>query len=370
MSQLAVVVGGRPDLVRVASLVRSARRRGRSCILVDAGACAAGDAGELARLLELPPPDVTLGAAPHPRVARAAATLERFAETLAEARPRLIVVAGEDDASLVCAVTAAAAGHAVARVDAGLPRTESAPTEAVRRRIIDHASTLLFASTRSAVEILAREGLDRRRIFFVGNTLVDGLMCLREPARERRIPERFGLEPRRYIVAAVDERPGSAAADPLLLPALREVARAVPVVVPLTRTRSPENGAPVRELREVGGLVITPDLGYVELLGLLSDAGLVVTDSATVREQTVAVGTACLGLGEAAAMDTGAADSSTVATSRLVETALALFAARATAPPSPELWDGRAGERVVERLSDELVEELGEASTADFAGRS
>jgi hypothetical protein len=84
----------------------------------------------------------------------------------------------------------------------------------------------------------------------------------------------------------------------------------------------------------------------------------------------VAVGVACLGLGEATATDLGAAGSSAVATSRLVEATLARFAAGATAPPPPELWDGRAGGRVVERLSDELVEELGEVSTADFAGRS
>jgi UDP-N-acetylglucosamine 2-epimerase (non-hydrolysing) len=237
-------------------------------------------------------------------------------------------------------------------VEAGLRSRDWSMPEEVNRVLTDRLSALLFTPSPDGDANLRAEGIDSSRVHFVGNVMIDSLAAALPRARESRIHERLELPRKGYALATL-HRPSNVddpAALRRLLSALAEVAAQVPVVFPIhprTRARLPAGF-------DAAGLKLVEPLGYLDFLALTSEARLVMTDSGGIQEETTALGVPCLTLRD----NTERPVTVAVGTNQLVGTdpqravaaAREVLAGRGKKGGIPELWDGRAAERIADIL--------------------
>jgi UDP-N-acetylglucosamine 2-epimerase (non-hydrolysing) len=230
--------------------------------------------------------------------------------------------------------------------------------EEINRLLTDAISRWLFVSEPAGRENLLREGVPEDRIHLVGNVMIDTLHDHLERARAARVPERFGLGERGYALLTL-HRPANVD-DPQRLAALFEVLEDVHEQVPVVFPVHPRTAAAIE--RGLDGrrpdLLLTAPLGYVDFLGLMAAAKLVLTDSGGIQEETTALGVPCLTLRE----NTERPVTVDVGTNRVVGTDPVTIRAEVhkilegggTRGRVPELWDGRAAGRIVDVLEREL----------------
>jgi UDP-N-acetylglucosamine 2-epimerase (non-hydrolysing) len=316
--------------------------------------------------LGLPEPDYHLDVGSGSHAAQTAHVLERLEPVLLEEKPDVVVVVGDVNSTIAAALCAAKIGIPVAHVEAGLRSGDRSMPEELNRLLTDQLADLLFITEQSAVVNLSREGIDACKVYFVGNTMIDTLDRLLPRARTGDVLRRLRLTPRHYGLVTL-HRPANvddSAQLRALVDVLRTVAERIPLVWPVhPRTRAKLATSLLTEEREVHDgsaeprLLLTEPLGYLEFLQLMDAARLMLTDSGGVQEETTVLGVPCLTLRTTTerpvTIDEG--------TNRLVDpydagaivgSADAILAAPTTRSVRPEMWDGRAAERIVGILAD------------------
>ena len=351
------VVGARPNLIKIAPLMDvMVRTAGIEPILVHTGQHYDERMSELFfRELEIPAPDHFLGVGPGTHARQTAQVMVRLEPLLEELRPDLVLVVGDVNSTLAAALVASKLGIRLAHVEAGLRSFDRSMPEEVNRVVTDALSDLLFTTERSAEENLRREGIAEEKIHFVGNVMIDTLLRHRDRAEALGVPARFGLPPGEYAVVTLHRPSNVDAPDALgrMVDVVVAVQERLPVVFPVhprTRGRLAEAGLLTR-LEALPEVRLTEPLGYLEFLGLMAGARLVLTDSGGVQEETTILGVPCLTVRE----NTERPVTITHGTNRLVGTEPARIIAavdETLAAPRPdgrrpELWDGRAAERIV-----------------------
>jgi UDP-N-acetylglucosamine 2-epimerase (non-hydrolysing) len=277
-----------------------------------------------------------------------------FDEALDETPTDMVVVVGDVNSTIACALVAVKRNIQVAHVEAGLRSGDRRMPEEINRILTDQISDLLFTTERAAAANLRTEGIDAGKIFFVGNVMIDTLYRHRERASQSDVIRRLGLKERAYAVSTL-HRPSnvdSPAAALNTVLALEELARRLPAVIPLhPRTRSRlESFGLLERLRQWPAVQILDPLGYFEFLALMDRAAVVFTDSGGIQEETTALGVPCLTFRD----NTERPITVTEGTNQLVGLDPARVAAaldqllRGEGPPGriPELWDGHAAERI------------------------
>ena len=357
---ITCIVGARPNFMKVAPILEAARRvQGLRTRLVHTGQHYDERMSSLFfDQLGLPQPDVYLGVGSGSHAAQTARVMLQFDEALNEVPTDLVVVVGDVNSTLACALVACKRHIPVAHVEAGLRSGDRRMPEEINRILTDQVSDLLFTTERDAAANLAVEGITADKIRFVGNVMIDTLYRHRERARQSDIVARLGLAGAQYAVSTL-HRPANVdteAAARNTVAALEEIARRMPIVVPLhprTRARLADFGLLERLLGWSGVQVLEP-LGYFEFLALMDRAALVFTDSGGIQEETTALGVPCLTFRE----NTERPITITQGTNRLVgldpravaREVDAILEGRAKAGRIPELWDGHAAERIVAEI--------------------
>lgn len=363
---LHLVAGARPNFMKIAPLYRALRERGVPARVVHTGQHYDERMSEVFfRQLDLPEPDLDLGIGSDSHARQTAAIMVAYEEVLTRERPDLVVVVGDVNSTVACALVATTLHVPVAHVEAGLRSGDRRMPEEVNRIVTDALSDLLFVTEASGVENLRREGIPEHKVHLVGNVMIDTLVRLRDRAREAGVEVRRGLESGRYALATfhrpsnVDDA-GSAMALGALLQA---VAARLPLVFPVhprTRGRFVDFGV-WSDLQDTPGLHLLEPQGYLEFLGLMDAAAIVLTDSGGVQEETTFLGTPCLTLRES----TERPVTVTHGTNQLVpadqEVVLrrmaSVLADGIPAHRVPPLWDGRAAERIAEVLVDSMSQD-------------
>ncbi|CAA9308408.1 MAG: UDP-N-acetylglucosamine 2-epimerase [uncultured Gemmatimonadetes bacterium] len=363
--RVLLVAGARPNFMKIAPILRALGEAGDEARLVHTGQhydAAMSDA--FFRDLGLPAPDFHLGVGSGSHAAQTARVMEAFEPVLLEARPHWVVVVGDVNSTLACALVAAKlkaeTGARVAHVEAGLRSRDWRMPEEVNRVLTDRLSDLLLTPSHDARPNLLAEGIEPERIVFVGNVMIDTLLHQLPAARDARVPEGMGLERGGYALATL-HRPSNvddAGALAAVLGALGRVAREIPVVLPLhPRARQSVSAHGLGGLLE--GLRVVEPVGYTAMLGLTDGASVVLTDSGGLQEETTALGVPCVTLRE----QTERPVTVTEGTNRLAPwplTAEGVFASyreaaaeprRAPGQSQPYGWDGQAARRVVAALS-------------------
>jgi UDP-N-acetylglucosamine 2-epimerase (non-hydrolysing) len=355
------VVGTRPNFVKAAPLMEAFGRHGLTQCLVHTGQHYDREvSGLLFEDLGLPEPDINLDVKSGSHAQQTAQIMCRFEPVLEQERPDMVVVVGDVNSTIACALVAVKMGIPVAHVEAGLRSFDRSMPEEINRILTDAISHLWFASEPSAVENLIHEGAATERIHLVGNVMIDSLLRHRDRARCLPTLESFGLRGAggRVPFAIVTlHRPSNVDSPVQLrrwLEALRELNSRIPVIFPIhPRTR--------RQMEDfhLDGLLdeirVTGPMGYLEFLGLLCDAALVVTDSGGIQEETTVLGIPCLTVRDS----TERPITVHIGTNRLVgsdprkmlSAAYEILDGKTPHGRIPELWDGCAAERIAQIIA-------------------
>lgn len=360
--RVVLVAGARPNFVKIAPLHAAlSLRDGVEPIVLHTGQHYDEEMSQLFfDQLGIPRPKYNLGVGSASHAEQTARIMMEFEKVILNEPPDIVVVVGDVNSTAACSLVAAKLGIPSAHVEAGLRSRDRRMPEEINRIVTDALCDLLFTTSRDADENLVQEGISRERIFFVGNVMIDTLLRFREAASRTGILERLSLRPGDFALLTL-HRPSNVD-DPAVLARLFEavvaVSRRLPVVVPLhprTRSRMEEFGlGSVLEAAE--GVRVLPPLGYLEFLALEAQARLVLTDSGGIQEETTVLGVPCLTLRP----NTERPVTCTQGTNRLVGNDPARIIAAVEAvlsepPPSgrvPELWDGKAAERIADILVD------------------
>ena len=351
------VAGARPNFVKIAALMKAMKaHEGIEPFLLHTGQHY-DDA--LAKVffdeLDIPAPDENLEVGSASHAVQTAQIMERFEPVLVRERPDLVLVVGDVNSTIACALVASKLGVSVAHVEAGLRSFDRTMPEEINRVLTDHISDLLFVTEQSGIENLAREGIADEKAFLVGNVMIDTLLSNRAKAASSDVHERLSLSRGDYAALTL-HRPSNVD-DPgalgTILDALEHIARELPIVWPIhprSKARVASFGFEER-LEGMTGMKAIGPLGYLDFLALMSDAKVVLTDSGGIQEETCVLGVPCVTIRDnterPSTIDAGAnvlvgcdCDAIVAATERQA-------ARRREGWELPALWDGKAADRIV-----------------------
>ena len=363
------VVGARPNLMKIAAVIRAMRGATPPMQVRLAHTGQHYDAemnGQFFQALGIPDPDINLEVGSASHAVQTAEILLRFEPVLDREQPAAVLVVGDVNSTFACALVAAKKSVAVIHVEAGLRSFDRAMPEEINRVLTDQISDLLFTTEKSARENLVREGIPESRIHFVGNVMIDTLrQSLKEavPAAltlsQHGAPADWGKAGFAVLTlhrpSNVDD-PGTLRA---LLGAIVEVSRRLPVafaVHPRTRAKIEQHG--LGPLLRAQSMLCVPPLGYLEMLGLMQSARLVLTDSGGIQEETTALGIPCITLRENTerpiTVDQGTNTVVGSSPAHILAAVDEILRTGGKAGRMPELWDGRASQRIAAVLREWL----------------
>lgn len=313
--------------------------------------------------LQMPKPSVYLGVGSASHAVQTANIMVGLEQVFLERKPRMINVVGDVNSTMAAALVAAKLRIPVAHIEAGLRSRDWSMPEEVNRAVTDVLSDLLFTPSADADENLLQEGRDPARIVRVGNVMIDTLMMHLPRARALDMASKLKLEPHGYAVLTM-HRPSNVD-DPetfgRILGALLDIQNALPIVFPVhprTRARMKEWGL-AEKLDQARNVLVIEPLGYLEFLSLTSHARIVLTDSGGLQEETTVLGIPCLTLRENTerpiTVDQGTNVVVGTDDEKIREETYRVLRGEAKKGRVPELWDGRASERIVRAALDFLA---------------
>ena len=363
------VVGARPNFVKMAPVIEALDRRGmfRQTVVHTGQHYDSKMSDRVLADLDFPEVDIFLGVGSGTHGVQTAKVLSAFEKVLIDVDPDVVVVAGDVNSTLACALAASKLGIAIAHVEAGLRSFDWSMPEEVNRVLTDRLADILFAHSPEATDNLKAEGICPGKVYNVGNTMIDSLRRAEKRARELQAWESVGLSERSYILVTL-HRPSNVD-DPARLQAivggLVGLAKHSPAVFPIhprTRARLAEDGG--LALLEQAGVACIEPVPYLEFLSLQAGAGAIVTDSGGVQEEASALGVSCYTFRP----NTERPITLTHGTNVLLgEDPGEIAEVRPSAhPPTPcaiPLWDGHAGERVADVLVANYVLAAGDIAS-------
>jgi UDP-N-acetylglucosamine 2-epimerase (non-hydrolysing) len=362
MLKILNIVGARPNFMKVAPIVREMKRREKDFLPLIVHTGQHYDpmmSDSFFADLQLPKPDVYLGIGSASHSVQTAKIMIEFEPVLQREKPDWVLVVGDVNSTIACALVCSKLGVKVAHVEAGLRSRDRSMPEEINRILTDAIAELLFTTSQDADKNLRGEGIPAEKIRFVGNVMIDSLLQSLKLAEKSRVREEFQLEENRYAVVTL-HRPSNVDDKNIfegLLNTLEEIGKTLPVIFPVhPRTRARITEFDLSDRISPTRIRLIEPLGYLDFLRLYSGARIVLTDSGGLQEETTALGIPCLTLRE----NTERPITITLGTNRLVGTnaekiKTAAFEILSSAGDSqdkkiPPLWDGHAAERICDAL--------------------
>lgn len=408
-AKIITVVGARPNFMKAAPIIAAIRVHNER-LSISPNSTGAGDSRLVLQNvlvhtgqhydeamsdrffadLNIPKPDVHLGVGSGSHAAQTAEIMKRFEEVLLQEKPDLLVVVGDVNSTLACALVAAKISFdangtrpLIAHVEAGLRSFDRGMPEEFNRILTDHVADLLFVTEESGLRNLRKEGIPDRKIHFVGNTMIDSLVAFRGKADGSNILNKLGLRNRNGVREITDglaryalltlHRPSNVdqrATFLNILEGLEELSHSCPVIFPAhPRTQKriaefgfehffrTENGSHEGEesdsIHADGRIRLVEPLGYLDFLCLMGHAAVVVTDSGGIQEETTCLGVPCVTVREnterPVTVDVGtnilagtSKEGIRKATRRQLESSVSGVV--------PEGWDGRSAQRILNAI--------------------
>jgi len=378
LGPIICIVGARPNYMKMAPLLAAFGRNPGlpRAVLVHTGQhYDAALSDQLFVDLKLPLPDLNLEVGSASHAVQTAEIMRRFEPVVDQYDPCVVLVVGDVNSTLACSLVAVKKAVPIVHVEAGLRSFDRSMPEEVNRVLTDQIADLLYTTERSAAVNLAREGIPADRVEFVGNVMIDSLRAhlpravapaetLRRAGKENSLPLLGGGQGGGSAFGLVTlHRPSNVDLPGALLESLellRAVSAKLPLVCPLhPRTQQNVERFGLASLLATPRIAVLPPQGYLETLGLMANAAVVLTDSGGIQEETTALGVPCLTMRDTTERPiTVEAGTNTIVgrdralALRLVDEILAGGGRRGRLP---ELWDGRAAERIAGHLAHWLA---------------
>lgn len=373
--KIICVVGARPNFMKIAPIIARMARPGSRiapCLVHTGQHYDKEMKHSFFEQLGIPEPDVDLGVGSGSHAVQTAEVMKRFEPVLDERQPDAILVVGDVNSTIACALVAVKKGIPVIHVEAGLRSFDRAMPEEINRVLTDQISDFLFTTERSAAANLAREGIDGERVQFVGNVMIDtllGNLKRATPAGEtlsryiedvKPFQTGFGLltmhRPSNVDDAEVLER---------LLSSVNRISAKLPLLFPVhPRTAAKIKQFGLERLIDTPRIQQLPPLGYLDLLGVMAKAKLVLTDSGGIQEETTALGVPCITLRENTerpiTVEEGTNTIVGTDAQRIESVIHEVLSHGGKGGRVPEYWDGRAAERIVAYLEQHISPRAGQ----------
>ena len=359
MKKIIHIVGARPNFMKAAPVYFAIRERGKfEQLLVHTGQHYDEKMSDIFfRQLGIPKPDINLEVGSASHAVMTARIMIAFEQVVLDEKPDLVLVYGDVNSTIACAMVAARLGVKVGHVEAGLRSFDRAMPEELNRMLTDSISDYFFTTSPDADELLAKSGITEG-VFFVGNGMIDTLVRLLPEAVK---PEINGVSPdeTKGFALVTLHRPSNvddAEALAKILSTLRDLSEQMQVIFPI----HPRTAARIKDLGlETGEILLSGPLGYLEFLWLQQNARMVLTDSGGIQEETTYLGVPCLTLRENTERPITIWEGTNVLIGRdfdLLEAEIKkVVSGNAKVGKIPEKWEGKAGERTALVLEDLLL---------------
>lgn len=306
------------------------------------------------RDLGIPEPDFHLEVGSHSHAVQTAKIMMAFEPIVVQEKPDWVLVVGDVNSTIACALVCAKLGVRVAHVEAGLRSRDRTMPEEINRILTDAISDLLLTTSPDADENLIKEGVSEDKIKFVGNVMIDSLFYNLEKAKRLKVRENFGLNEKDYAVLTL-HRPSNVDEKEVfrgLLDALISISEKIPTIFPVhPRTRGNIEKFGFSEEIKSSNIRLIEPLGYLDFLNLYSGARMVLTDSGGLQEETTALSIPCLTLRENTerpiTIELGTNKLVGTNTEKIKEAAFEVLENSSIKDAKiPPLWDGNAAARI------------------------
>ena len=367
MYQLICIVGARPNFMKIAPVIEAIKNETQSINvkLVHTGQhYDESMKHQFFEQLGIPEPDIDLEVGSGSHAVQTAEVMKRFEPVMDDLKADAVLVVGDVNSTIACALVAVKKGVPVIHVEAGLRSNDRAMPEEINRVLTDQISDLLYTTERSAENNLVREGIAAERVRFVGNVMIDTLkkhLTKATPANDTlsSIPggEKLVAENQGFALLTM-HRPSNVDEKETLKPLLETIALAskqIPIVFPVhPRTASKIEEFGLSGLISEANIITTGPMGYMELLGLMSGAKLILTDSGGIQEETTALGVPCITLRENTerpiTVEQGTNTIVGTDAQLILDTVQEVLSTGGKQGRQPELWDGQAAVRIARDL--------------------
>jgi UDP-N-acetylglucosamine 2-epimerase (non-hydrolysing) len=359
MMKIDLIAGARPNFMKIASIIDAihaaqSENKNIEYRLIHTGQHYDKNMSEsFFTQLSIPHPHVNLGAGGGSQSEQTAAIMIGYEKLLMEEKADLCLVVGDVNSTMACSIVAQKLHVPVAHVEAGIRSGDWTMPEEINRLVTDAITNFFFTTTQEAGEILKKSGITEDRIFWVGNTMIDTLLKHRHRFQQPPIWAELDLQKNEYLVMTL-HRPANVDEDEKLKTLIDELvsnSQGLPLIFPAhPRT--------AKILAKLGidhkNLHIIDPLGYLEFNYMVENARAVITDSGGITEETTVMGVPCITLRN----NTERPETVEIGTNELIGTdprsikpALdKLFSGKWKKGSIPELWDGKAGQRIVNTL--------------------
>jgi UDP-N-acetylglucosamine 2-epimerase (non-hydrolysing) len=369
MPRYFLIAGARPNFMKIAPIHRAFSNRRKNprkgqvvpeVLLVHTGQHYSRNmSDDFFRDLGIPDPDINLEVGSGSHAEQTARVMMAFEPACLKHKPDWVVVVGDVNSTIACALTASKLGIAVAHVEAGLRSRDRTMPEEINRLCTDAISDLHFTTDIIAGENLRNEGVAPAKIHFVGNTMIDTLRQQLDRARQLPLPD--GLVPGEYAVLTL-HRPANVDSLDRLAPvigAVNTIAERIPVVFPV----HPRTASRLKDLELHPRVRAVEPMSYLPFLGLVAHSRMVLTDSGGIQEETTVLGVPCLTM----RLNTERPITCEIGTNilvgfdprRIVREAGLILDGQIRRGAIPEKWDGCAAERIVDILLAQPAREYG-----------
>ena len=359
MNHITLVAGARPNFMKVAPIIHEIKKKKNEGVFIDYSLVHTGQhydnkmSGNFFEQLNIPEPDKNLNAGGGSQAEQTAAIMVSFEKYLINNSTDLVLVVGDVNSTMACAIAAQKLGIKVAHVEAGIRSKDWAMPEEINRLITDSITNYFFTTSELANKNLKLSGFDDSQIFYVGNTMIDTLYNNQSRFTKPLIWDQFKLKEKEYIVITM-HRPANVDEGFKLKETINQIienSQQSKLIFPIhPRTRKIIDNLDINHPR----LFIIEPLGYLEFNYLVSNSLAVITDSGGITEETTVLGIPCLTLRD----NTERPETISIGTNELIGTnpknippaLIKLYSGNWKKGKIPHLWDGKTAERIVSIL--------------------
>lgn len=363
--KIICIVGARPNFMKIAPVMDAFKRLTPEVdvLLVHTGQHYDENMkAQFFKQLGIPEPDIDLGVGSGSHAVQTAEVMKRFEPVVDKEKPDAIIVVGDVNSTIACALVAVKKMLPVIHVEAGLRSYDRYMPEEINRVLTDQISDRLYITEKSAEKNLALEGIPAERVFFAGNVMIDTLkknvkksVHFSETLKEYGIDAR--IDEKNYSLVTM-HRPSNVDNKEILeslLKVIQKTSETIPVIFPVhPRTRGKIEDFALEQYLNDPNIHTLPPLGYMQLVGLMAQAKVVMTDSGGIQEETTALGVPCITLRENTerpiTVEQGTNTIVGVDPQLIYATFKEVMENGGKAGKQPELWDGHAAERIVKDL--------------------
>ncbi len=359
--KVVIVVGARPNFIKVSPLIRAMKARGDifEPILLHTGQHYDNLMSDVFfKDLDLPKPHFFLGVGSGTHIQQIVKSMLALEETLVKIKADLVIVVGDVNSTLAGALAAKKLSIPLAHIEAGLRSFDETMPEEINRILTDRMADYLFITEDSANKNLAKEGIELKKIYFVGNTMIDSLHYYMPQISKSLILNKLALDKNNYVVLTM-HRPSNVDNKEHfsnIFKALCFIQKNIPIIFPVhprTRKQMEEMGFE-KKFEKLKNLILIEPLGYIDFMKLVKESKMVLTDSGGLQEETTFLGILCLTLRENTERPITVEIGTNIITGsnieKIIEEVQNILDGKVKQGKVPKYWDGKAAQRIVKIL--------------------